>query len=205
MCTFRTARADPAPIPAPATQAPEEQDPELARQRLRRITEPGGYLNAFATFMVGDGIRFNNPYRLSRQLGESGESLSLTAPYVDLAIVLATGSPTGLMHGGRLGWSVAMSGVPQGAITPAYLAAIRPGGHWLLYGWAGMPFLTAPDFNAGVELAAAATYFLRAGIGVSAAVVADGYYGAGTLETRAAFYPVLFAQLGVSVNYEVLP
>jgi hypothetical protein len=195
---------------APAVESPvlastEEPDPELARQRLRQMTEPGAYLNAFATFMFGEGLRFNNPYRLAHVLGESGESLSLTAPYVDMAVVLAGGSPTGLMHGGRLGWSIATSGVPQGTITPAYLVALRPSAHWLLYAWLGVPVLTAPDFNAGAELALATTYFVRAGIGVSAALVADGFYGAGTRETRAAFYPAVFAQLGVSINYEVLP
>jgi hypothetical protein len=198
------------PATVPATESAvlasaEEPDAELARQRLRRMSEPGGYLNAFTTFMFGGGLRFNNPYRLSHVLGDSGESLSLTAPYVDMAVVLAGGSPTGLMHGGRLGWSIATSGVPQGTITPAYLVGLRPGAHWLLYAWLGVPILTAPDFNAGAELAVASTYFVRAGIGVTAAVVADGFYGAGTLETRAAFYPVVSAQLGVSINYEVLP
>jgi hypothetical protein len=191
---------------APVTASPaEEPNPEKSRQMLRRLTEPGGYLGVFSTLMVGDGLRLNNPYRLSRELGQGGESLSLTAPYVDLAVVVATGSPTGLVHGARLSWSVAMSGVPQGAVTPAYVAALRPSGHWLLYAWLGLPFLTAPDLNVGGELALAGTYFVRAGVGASAAIVADGFYGAGTRETRAAFYPVLSAQLGVSVNYEVLP
>jgi hypothetical protein len=185
--------------------APGEPNPEKSRQTLRRLTERGAYLDVFTTLMFGDGVRFNNPYRLPRVLGENAESLSLTAPYVDLALGVATGSPTGLVHGGRLAWSIAMSGVPQSAVTPAYLAAWRPSGHWLLYAWLGVPILTAPDFNAGGELAVAGTYFVRAGIGVAAAIVADAFYGAGTRETRAAFYPVLSAQLGVSINYEVLP
>ena len=195
---------------APSTEAPvlsstEEPNPENSRERLRKITEPGGYLAVASTVMFGDGLRFNNPYRLSHQLGERGESLSLTAPYVDFALVVASGRPTGLMHGGRLSWSVAMSGVPQSVVTPAYLAALRPSGHWLFYAWLGIPFLTAPDLNAGAELALAGTYFVRAGIGATAALVADAFYGAGTRETRAAFYPVLSAQLGISINYEVLP
>ena len=183
----------------------EEPNPEKSRQTLRRITEHGGYLAVFSTLMFGDGLRFNNPYRLSHQLGEAGESLSLTAPYFDLAVAVATGPPTGLVHGGRLSWSVAVSGVPQGVLTPAYLAALRPSGHWLLYAWLGLPFVSAPDPNVGGELALGGTYFVRAGIGATAALVADAFYGAGTRETRAAFYPVLSAQLGVSINYEVLP
>jgi hypothetical protein len=172
---------------------------------LRRATETRGYLDVFSTVMFGDGLRFNNPYRLARPLGDGGESISLTAPYLDLAVAVATGAPTGLVHGGRLSWSYAMSGVPQSAVTPAYLAAWRPSGYWLFYAWLGVPFLTAPDFNVGGELAVAGTYFVRAGIGATAALVADGFYGAGTRDTRAAFYPVLSAQLGVSINYEALP
>jgi hypothetical protein len=68
-----------------------------------------------------------------------------------------------------------------------------------------VPFLMAPDPNVGGELALGGTYFVRAGVGATAALVADAFYGAGTRETRAAFYPVLSAQLGVSINYEVLP
>jgi hypothetical protein len=189
------------------TEAPaaEEPNPEKSRQKLRRLTEPGGYLNVFSTLMFGEGLRFNNPYRLSHELGQGGESLSLTAPYVDLAVVVATGVPTGLVHGGRLSWATAMSGVPQGVVTPAYLAAWRPSGYWLVYAWLGVPFLTAPDLNVGGELALGGTYFVRAGVGVCAALVADAFYGAGTREARSAFYPVLSAQLGVSINYEVLP
>ena len=182
-----------------------EPNPEKSRERLRKLTEPGAYLDVASTMMFGDGLRFNNPYRLADQLGKSGESLSLTAPYVDFAIVVAGGRPSGLVHGGRLSWSIAMAGVPQSAVTPAYLAALRTGGHWLFYAWLGVPFLTAPDFNAGAELALAGTYFVRAGIGATAALVADAFYGAGTREARATFYPVLSAQLGISINYEVLP
>jgi len=193
-----------APVTAPSS-ASSEPNPEQSRQTLRRLTEPRAYVDFFTTLMFGDGLRFNNPYRLTHVLGESGESLSLTAPYLDLAIGLATGSPTGLVHGGRLAWSVALSGVPQSAFTPAYLVAWRPSGHWLLYAWLGVPILTAPDINAGGELALAGTYFVRAGIGATAALVADAFYGAGTRDTRAAFYPVLSAQLGVAINTEVLP
>jgi hypothetical protein len=190
---------------SPVVANAEEANPETSRQQLRQITEPSGYWNAFTTLMFGDGLRFNNPYRLSRELGDGGQSLSLTAPYVDWAIALTTGSATGLAHGGRLSLSVAMSGVPQAAFTPAYLVTWRPSGSWLCYGWLGVPLLTAPDFNAGGELALATTYFVRAGIGLGAAIVADAFYGAGTWDTRAAFYPVVSAQLGVSVAYEALP
>jgi hypothetical protein len=200
-----TANPSTAPSDAGKSAEPEELGPERSRQRLRAITEPGAFLHTWFSLMFGDGLRFNNPYRLPLELGARGQSVSLTAPYVDLAIVIAGGDPEGLMHGGRLGWSVAMSGVPQGVVTPAYLVAVRPSAAWLLHAWVGAPIVTAPDFNVGAELAAAGTFFVRAGIGASAALVADAFYGAGTRERRAVLYPVLSAQLGLSINYEVLP
>jgi hypothetical protein len=102
---------------------------------------------------------------LAHELGQGGESLSLTAPYLDLAVAVATGSPTGLVHGGRLSWSIALGGVPQSTLTPAYLMALRPSDYWLFYAWLGVPILTAPDLNAGGELAVGATYFIRSGVG----------------------------------------
>jgi hypothetical protein len=83
-------------------------------------------LNLFGSAMFGDGLRFNNPYRLPHDLGERGASVSTTAPYVDLAVAATTGKPDGLQHGARVAWSVSLSGVPQQVITPAYLALCTP-------------------------------------------------------------------------------
>lgn len=190
----------------PTVSAPaEENDREASRTKLRRLTERGSYFDLFGTAMFGDGLRFDNPYRLSHQFGDTGQSLSATAPYVDLAIAATTGRPEGLQHGARLGWTVSMSGVPQQVITPSYLALLRLGSTWLVYGWAGLPILLEPDANVGGELAVGGSWLARAGLGATCALVADGFYGAGTRETRAAFYPVVSAQLGFFVAYEVLP
>jgi hypothetical protein len=191
--------------PGPASPLFEERDREKFRRRLRAATETGRYFDLLATAMVGTGLRFNNPYRLSNELGNGGESLSSTAPYLDLAFLATSGNPHGLQHGARLGWTVSLTGVPEQVVTPAYAALYRVSSSWIFYGWAGVPIIAEPDVNFGVELAASATWMARAGIGMTGAVVADGFYGAGTRETRAAFYPVLSAQLGLLVSYEVLP
>jgi hypothetical protein len=199
------ARAE-APVVSPdAPPVSEEHDREASRAKLSKLTTRGRYYDLFGTVMFGDGLRFDNPYRLSHQLGRSGESLSSTAPYVDLAVGAAIGEPGGLQHGARLGWSLSVSGVPQQVITPSYLALVRLAPMWLVYGWAGLPILLEPDVNVGGELAVGGSWLARAGLGATFALVADGFYGAGTTETRAAFYPVLSAQLGLFVAYEVLP
>jgi len=155
--------------------------------------------------MAGDGLRFNNPYRLSHELGSTGESVSRTASYFDLAFLVTTGNPQGLQHGARLGWTVSLTGVPEQVVTPAYAALYHVGPSWIFYGWAGLPMIAEPDFNVGTELALGSIWMARAGLGLTGAFVADGFYGAGTRETRAAFYPVLSAQLGLLMSYEVLP
>jgi hypothetical protein len=198
--------AEPSVEPSRPESPPiEERDRGKFRRRLHAATEVGSYFDLLGTAMVGTGLRFNNPYRLSNELGTGGETLSSTAPYLELAFVVTTGNPDGLQHGARLSWTVSFTGVPQQVITPAYAALYRVGPSWIFYGWAGLPMLVEPDFNVGAELALGATWMARAGLGLTGAVVGDGFYGAGTRETQAAFYPVLSAQLGLLVRYEVLP
>lgn len=193
----------PRPAGAEADDAPAI-DPALARS-LSELSARGPYLRLFATAMVGEGMRFNNPYRLSKQLGKSGESLSLTAPYADIAAGITFGPPDGLQHGFSFALSEALSGVPQTVLTPSYVALYRGPHRYMLFGRVGVPILLSPDANAGFEIAFSGAYFLTAGMGVSASIVGSGFYGAGTREVRAAFYPLLSAQAGIIVDYEVLP
>lgn len=188
-------------LPEPGTPP----DRAALRRDLRELTAPDPYFDILATAMVGAGLRFNNPYRLAHVLGQSAESLSSTAPYLELALGATTGRPTGVQHGARLGFSIALEGVPQQVLTPAYQAVLRLPPSFLVYGWAGAPVILSPDVNVGAELAVGAAWLARAGIGVVLAAVADGFYGAGTRETTAALYPVLSAQVGLLVGYEVLP
>ena len=51
------------------------------------IADSSAYWHSFATLALGDGLRFNNPYRLSTPLGKTPESVSLTAAYYDLGLV----------------------------------------------------------------------------------------------------------------------
>ena len=180
---------------APAEKPQPEPDP--------LGTKPG-YVQLFFTSFLGEGLRFNNPYRLASPLGDDAESLSTTAPYVDIGIAATFGHPLGIQHGAALRTSVAAKGVGQVVMTPSYLAWRR----WrslAVYGRVGTPMVLTPDVTWGLETGVGATYFVLGGIGIAAEVVGDAFYGTGTREKATTTYPVLSGQLGFVIAYEVLP
>ena len=161
-------------------------------------------MQIFATSFVGEGLRFNNPYRLATPLGGDAESVSLTAPYVDVGLGATFGGAGGLSHGMAFRMSFATSGVRQTVLTPSYLLYRR----WpraALYGRAGAAIVAQPESTWGGELGAGGVVFVRAGLGVAAEVVGDVFYGAGTREQAVTTYPLLSGQLGLVFAYEVFP
>lgn len=192
-----------APKPAPAEGKPNEPD---RSDELRALSRPiGRSARIFGTLAFGKGIRFNNPYRLSAQLGSTPESASLTASYVDLGLAFALGPPDGLQHGAALHFSAALHGVPQTVLTPTYLLAYRGPHRWLAYGRLGPSFVLSPDVTFGGEVAGGFGFFITSRIAVSSELVFDVYYGAGTHDVGVATYPILSGQLGLLFDYEVLP
>jgi hypothetical protein len=167
-------------------------------------TRKSGWVDVFATAFVGDGLRFNNPYRLSTVLGSDAQSLSRTAVYADLGGALVLGDPLTLAHGLSLRASIAMEGVQQAVMTPAYLAFHR-WGPWGVYGRAGAAIVLTPDTTWGFEGAAGGVWFPRAGVGIAAELVGDVFYGAGTRDVQVATYPVLSAEGGLWLSWEALP
>jgi hypothetical protein len=163
-----------------------------------------GYAQFFATTFFGDGLRFNNPYRLATPLGSSAESVSRTATYLDVGVAATFGDPLGLQHGGALRFSVATEGVPQQVMTPSYLI-YRRWLRWAVYGRAGAAVVLAPDVTWGFEGAAGGVWFVRGGIGLAAEIVGDVFYGAGTRDVATPAYPVLSGEAGLVVAWEVLP
>lgn len=195
---------------ARAQTAPDAEDAEMRVERVPAVYDrdpfatKAGYGQLFATALVGDGLRFNNPYRLSTPLGRDAESVSRTAAYVDLGIAATFESPLGLQHGGALRASFSLQGVRQAVLTPSYLG-FRRWGAWAAHGRAGIPLVLSPDVTWGLEAAGGGTWFFLGGFGVMAEVVGDVFYGAGTPEVAAATYPVLSGQIGLVAAYEVLP
>jgi hypothetical protein len=163
-----------------------------------------GYFELFGTSFVGDGIRFNNPYRLATPLGSSAESLSRTAAYADLGVAATIGNPLGYRHGVALRWSIALEGVPQIVVTPSYMLW-RRWRAWGAYGRLGIPIVASPATTWGLEMGIGGVWFPRGGIGIATELVGDLFYGAGTREVSTPAYPVLSAQAGLLLEYEVLP
>jgi hypothetical protein len=157
-----------------------------------------------ATTFIGDGLRFNDPYRLATPLGSSAESVSRTAGYAELGAAALHGDPLGFQHGLALRWSFAIEGVPQSVVTPSYVLW-RRFREAALFARAGVPVVVSPDVTMGFEASAGAVLFVRGGIGVAAELVGDVFYGAGTREVATPAYPILAGQLGLVFAYEALP
>jgi hypothetical protein len=192
----RASRADEPPAAPPVAAAPTLRELAVAPSRYARFV---------GTFELGKGVRFNNPYRLATQLGATAESASLTATYLDLGGGIAFGPPDGLEHGVALHLSFALAGVAQTVLTPTYFAAYRGPRRFLAYGRLGPSVVLTPDPTIGAELAAGFGWFFTARLAFAAEVVGDLYYGAGTPLKGVSTYPILSGQLGLLVDYEILP
>src|SRR5262249_19681578 len=154
---------DRGPSAAPSSTSASE---ELDTDAVRELTKPPGLSgHIFASALFGDGIRFNNPYRLRSELGQTARSLSLTQGFADLGAAFCLGRPDGIQHGASLRLSIALGGVPQQVITPSYFIAHRGAGRTLLFGRLGPSIILSPDPNVGGELGLGGAYFLTAGIG----------------------------------------
>lgn len=188
----------------PKPPKPTDKQREEAREKAV-LKEPSGYLHTMLTAAFGKGMRFNNPYRLSTELGDSAESLSLTAGYVDFALGMALGEPDGLQHGGMVHVGTSVEGVSQTFVSASYMALYRGPSPFMFYGRVGPSILVTPDANVGGEIAASATWLATGALGLTSELVFDLYYGAATLDATYSVMPVLSFQLGVVVDYEVLP
>jgi hypothetical protein len=162
------------------------------------------WIDLTATTFIGDGLRFNNPYRLATVLGSTAQSVSRTAGYADVGAAVSLGDPARSAHGIALRVSIALEGTRQSVLTPSYLLLHRFG-PWGGYARAGVPVVMSPDTTWGLEAAGGAIWFIRAGIGIAAELVGDVFYGAGTREVATPAYPVLSAQSGLWLSWEAMP
>lgn len=194
-----------------AQQAPESAElPKLdgaahsrrvGREHQRDVE--ADYVHVFGALALGRGMRFNNPYRLERVLGDTPESLSLSASYFDLSLGVAQGDPTGLQHGVSAHLSTALTGIRQEVLTPSYRLLFRPESRWFWTGRFGVPIVLEPDVTAGVELGAGSVWHFLAGLGVYAELIGSFFFGAATLDKDRTTIPMLSGQLGLWADYEV--
>jgi len=199
-------------LPAAAKTSRDHVEPESAMRAAERSIaserkrgEQVGYAHWFSSLALGRGLRFNNPYRLERVLGDDAESLSMSALYLDVAAGLAQGDPNGFQHGLSLQLSVALTGIRQEVLTPSYRLLFRPYSRWLWTGRFGVPLVLEPDVTAGLELGAGAVWRVLAGFGLYAELIGSLFFGAATLDKDRTTIPMLSGQLGVWIDYEVLP
>lgn len=165
----------------------------------------GASYHFFGGLGVGQSFRFNNPYRLSSELGDSAESVSVPAPYFDLRLG-GTIRGTGLLsHGLEVDGSFALGGVPQEVVSPSYLVLVHLVPRWSLRGRAGIPIVIEPDANAGFEIAAGGIFWGTAALGITLDFVGSLFFGAATLDTPRTTIPLLSTEVGVVYDYEVLP
>ena len=190
-----------APAPNP-NELPDDPNAELAKYAAPR----GFSYHLFGTLFFGDGLRFNNPYRLKTQLGDSAKTVSATAPYVDLGLGFALGDAFGLQHGLAINVSIAMSGVGQAVFAPAYLATYRgTSSRVFAFGRLGPAIIASPDANVGAELGVGGAVLVTAKVAITGEIVGDLFYGAATREAGFPVYPIVSAQLGLLFDHEVLP
>jgi hypothetical protein len=161
-------------------------------------------LSGMLSLSVGRGLRFNNPYRLARPLGDSAESVSLAATYLDLGLALLFGRRD-FRHGASLGGSAALQGIGQFVLTPSYLAQLGLSDSAALRGRVGVPIVIAPDSTLGLEAAVGSTLDMAYGFGALLELVGNVYFGAATDQTSITTIPMLSLQVGLYFEQRMSP
>ena len=164
-----------------------------------------GYQHWLGGLYVGRGLRFNNPYRLRRVLGDDASSLSLSATYVDVHIGRTFSAPNGFEHGAAVHFSIATDGIRQEVVTPSYLLVRRLTPRVLSYARAGFPIVLEPDAAVGLEAGLGSAYFFTANLGIGVELDLSLFYGAATIERAVTAIPVASLALGVFFDWEHLP
>ena len=190
--------------PSDKPLVPSASAEAAAKRELAAFDDKPGYLQLQAKGLVGTGFRFNNPYRLATPLGDTAESVSRTATYLDVGAAVLFGGPTRFQHGAELGFSFALEGIRQAVVTPAYVLSRRKGS-FAAGLRIGTPIVLTPNTTFGGELGLSGTWFFRAALGLRAEMVGNMFYGAGTVERAVPAYPMLSFALGLVIAYEVLP
>jgi len=193
------------PFSEPQSQPMLDEQPPPRPPPTRTPREVRGYQHWLGGVYLGRGLRFNNPYRLRKVLGEDAESLSLTATYLDLHLGRTFGNPNGFEHGVAVHLSIAIDGIGQEVLAPSYLLVKRLGPRVLTYGRAGLPIVLEPDASLGLEAGLGAVYFFSANFGLGSELDFSVFYGAATVEKPLTVIPVLSLAVGVFFDLERLP
>lgn len=175
-------------------------EPASAKPPERR--EAPAPLRGIAALSIGRGLRFNNPFRLATSLGGTPESVSLSATYLDLTLGALWAETLGLQHGVGLSGVVAIDGIGQLGLTPSYLLQGGVSSTIELRGRLGVPIVVAPDTTLGLEAAFGSLVAVGYGLGVTAEVVGNLFFGAATEERSVTTIPMLSLQVGLFFEHE---
>lgn len=142
----------------------------------------------------------------------------LAPAYADLSGALVLPGSGMWRHGIGLGVALNLTrdgtysaGVDEGTqlvVTPSYVAYLLVGGpvsDVVPFVRAGVPLSVTPDLSPGLELAGGAAYMFLAGLGAYAEVSVAGFLGADSRADSATVHPLLGLELGVQVDWEILP
>jgi hypothetical protein len=162
-------------------------------------------LRGIAALSVGRGLRFNNPFRLATPLGSTPESVSVSATYLDLTVAALWVQALGFQHGVGLSGVVALNGIGQFGLTPSYLLQGGVAPALELRGRLGVPIVVAPDTTVGLEAAFGSLFAVAFGLGVTAELVGNLFFGAATEERSVTTIPMLSLQVGLFFDHEFAP
>lgn len=179
-------------------RAAAQESPHAAGRR-----GDGSEIHGIAALAFGKGLRFNNPYRLATPLGDTAESVSLSATYLDLGLGVLWVNAESLVHGATLSGVVALDGISQFGITPSYLTLFALTPALALRGRVGVPIVITPDTTVGLEAAFGSRLSVALGLAVTAELVGDVFFGAATEERSVTTIPMLSLQLGVQFEHEM--
>jgi hypothetical protein len=177
---------------------------QAAAVNARSVDGAEAPLHGVAAVSVGRGLRFNNPFRLAAPLGDTAESVSLSATYLDLTLGVLWEGARGFQHGVGLGGVVAMDGIGQFGLTPSYLVQVAVSRGLGLRGRAGVPVVVAPDTTFGLEAALGSNLAVAFGFGLTAELVGSVFFGAATEEASITTIPMLSVQMGMFFDHEIV-
>jgi hypothetical protein len=182
------------PVPLTAESARSSAGASQASRSLRLL----------AALSVGKGLRFNNPYRLATPLGDTPESVSLSATYLDVGLAALLPAVPRLEHGVALDVLLALDGIGQLGLTPSYLLLFEPRPSFGLRGRLGLPLVVAPDTSIGIEAGIGAQLPVAYGFGLTGELVGTVFFGAATEQKSVTTIPMLAVQLGLCFDERVL-
>lgn len=168
-----------------------------------RAPQTASQLHGQASLSLGRGLRFNNPYRLSKPLGDTAESVSLSATYLDAGLGILFPMAASLEHGAALDALVALDGIDQFGLTPSYLLQYSSSPHLRWHARLGLPIVVAPDASLGLEAALGPSVPIAYGLGLTAELVGSVFFGAATEQKSVTTIPMLALQLGIAFDNHV--